>query len=836
MGTETIHRPGALKQTNKLHKHGKHASKRELDRVAKGKVNLKTLTRRPNRQQTRDERRQQANDIRKNKRQEAIALKRAIGGALTAPFLTCVLPLNDLIDPNSALRMIEGCDPEATVIGVSDRIRYMNVPRFRQRFSFVVPETGRGRELNVLDALKVCDSVVLVLSAAAAADAEDVIDKTGAKVLNMALTQGMPTPIVCLMDLPSINPKKRNQVKVNIQKAISSILPDEKLMQLDTETDGLNLLRRIGGQKRKVLHNRANRPHMLGEKVEFVPSTGAHDEVAGVLGTLKVTGFLRGVALSVNQLVHIPGLGDFQLEAIASPDDPYRLRKPDDGEMMSGETRPRLVADPQRQASLQRENVPDEMDAEQTWPTEEEIAASRQETKKKLVKRVPKGMSDYQASWIPEIEEVGEDEDDDDDEDEDEDGDEDDNMSCVSEAESKVAAEEEAGDEQEFDEVSVSSDAPVSAERYDKEMDLEEERNTLAKIQAARDDEVFPDEIDTPANTTARERFRKYRGLESFRTSAWDVKENLPFDYARVYQFQSFDRTKRRILREAQELEGDDVVMPGWYVRLEVKNVPQALWTAYTAAMGTSDRVIVYGLLPHEHQMSVMNVCLKRTPNSTIPIKSKERMIVQCGYRRFIVNPIFSQHTNGDKHKYERYFRPGGAIVATFFAPIQFPPAPVLCFRENPDTTLGMVASGSVLTCNPDRVVLKRVVLSGHPFKINRKYATIRFMFFNPEDIAYFKPCKLRTKLGRVGHIKESLGTHGHMKCIFDAQLKSHDTVLLYLYKRVFPKWTYEDCIVSCPSSAASTVSGAAAAAAASSVPKGERSVTFNTKVEMMQE
>lgn len=37
------------------------------------------------------------------------------------------------------------------------------------------------------------------------------------------------------------------------------------------------------------------------------------------------------------------------------------------------------------------------------------------------------------------------------------------------------------------------------------------------------------------------------------------------------------------------------------------------------------------------------------------------------------------------------------------------------------------------------------------------------------------------------------------MKCIFDAQLKSHDTVMLYLYKRVFPKWTYEDCVVSCP-------------------------------------
>lgn len=41
-----------------------------------------------------------------------------------------------------------------------------------------------------------------------------------------------------------------------------------------------------------------------------------------------------------------------------------------------------------------------------------------------------------------------------------------------------------------------------------------------------------------------------------------------------------------------------------------------------------------------------------------------------------------------------------------------------------------------------------------------------------------------------------SPGTHGHMKCTFDGQLKSQDTVLLHLYKRMFPKWTYEDCIV----------------------------------------
>lgn len=56
---------------------------------------------------------------------------------------------------------------------------------------------------------------------------------------------------------------------------------------------------------------------------------------------------------------------------------------------------------------------------------------------------------------------------------------------------------------------------------------------------------------------------------------------------------------------------------------------------------------------------------------------------------------------------------------------------------------------------------MKRAILTGHPYRVHKKMVTMRYMFFNREDVLFFKPVQLVSKHGRRGWIKESLGTHG---------------------------------------------------------------------------
>ncbi|RWS29097.1 pre-rRNA-processing protein TSR1-like protein [Leptotrombidium deliense] len=628
----------------------------------------------------------------------------------------------------------------------------------------------------VLDAVKVSDVLLLVYPLKL--DEDYKIDDNF--TLNAIFSHCLPTTLHLVRNLSCLPIKKQSDVKKNLKKAVESKFPDEKILTVDNDQQCLQLFNLMVNCKKKSMSYRKQRAQVLAEKFEFEPNNDTPNK-----GTLKVTGFVRNRSMNVNGLVHITGWGDFQLSEIEFVDDPYTSNeksKKSNSMDIDAENKLTLKPDISIQETLDTENIPDEMEGEQTFPSTEEIIASQLETKK-VTKRVPKGTSEYQAAWIIDDDENA-DNVDDDNEDEENEEPMDDKFQPVN---------ENSDDEDESDEESCMDDETetmsVNEGNYDEKLNAEEEEKALQKFKEARMEEMFPDEVDTPIDIDARVRFGRYRGLKSFRSSPIDPKENLPKDYSRIFQFQNFQRTKRRIFNE----EADAVAENGSFVCMHLKDVPQELVNYFEN--NRSHPLIVHGLLPFEQKMSVINIVLRKHHLFPEPVKSKETLIFHVGCRRFTASPIYSCHTNGDKHKYERFLRNDTAVVATIYAPITFPPASVVVFKEYSDGTQSLVATGSLLSADPDRIIMKRIRLSGHPFKINKKSAVVRYMFFNREDILWFKPIELRTKYGRKGHIKEPLGTHGHMKCTFDRQLKSEDTVIMNLYKRVYPKWNYENAL-----------------------------------------
>jgi len=190
----------------------------------------------------------------------------------------------------------------------------------------------------------------------------------------------------------------------------------------------------------------------------------------------------------------------------------------------------------------------------------------------------------------------------------------------------------------------------------------------------------------------------------------------------------------------------------------------------------------LFGLFKHEHKYSIMHFTVQRNTENSDTVRSKDPLVLQQGFRRFAINPIFSQHTqrNGGRgannvHKFERFLRHGiNAHVATAYLPITFGNSPSLLLRvpttsadapnASPDQGIHLIGTGALLSSDATRITAKRVILTGHPFKVHKKTATIRYLFFNRDDVEYFKPVQLRTKTGRVGHIREPLGTHGYFK------------------------------------------------------------------------
>ncbi|KAG2182628.1 hypothetical protein INT44_005607 [Umbelopsis vinacea] len=763
------HRSGGLKQSNKPFK-SKHASKNALKEKSKGKINRTSIKQRGQGPSNKADRRHAARVAQQKKRSEVYETTRVFEGKDGAPKIVAVLPLCPDVDMDLAIQnLYKAVDqPVPQTPGPLN----MQSERFKHKFQFVPLQRNF---IDVMDAMKVADFTIMLMSA------EVEVDKFGITCLLGVLNQGLVSPIPVVQHLERTSPKIRTNIKKSLVAFVQQFYPEEaRVHTLDTEAEAMTVLRMLATQRPRAIQWREQHPYLLAENVEF-------EEHEGELGTLKVTGVARGCPFNANRLVHLQNYGDFQIEKIMSA--PVASAQVSD---MQEDSAVLDIPNPEEQDDLVSENEPDFMENEQTWPTEEELAEADERVRQmnggedaqgKVKKLVPKGTSAYQAAWIVDEEDEYSDVDEDED---DQDMMEDDDDENVEPAGADTGFPS-FDDDEEYELIDMNGkDKTEEDDEFDAEEEDRQLQEYLARQKELKAHTDFPDEVDTPLDTPARVRFARYRGLQSFRTSPWDPYENLPIDYSRIFQYENYNRTKNRIL--TQNLVGK--FRARTRITLYIKDVPKEAYESYSP----SRPFVVFGLLQYEHKMTVLNFQITRDNAYEEPVKSKDAMILHMGFRRIEVRPIYSQRGNGkghnNVHKYERFLQMGKPSVATIYAPTVFGKVPCLLYKETDDVNDPILVSvGSFMDTDTRRIVAKRIILSGHPYKIHKRSAVIRFMFFNTEDVHWFKPVQLTTKYGRTGHIKESLGTHGYVKCMFDGPITQQDTVMMYLYKRVFPKW-----------------------------------------------
>lgn len=677
-----------------------------------------------------------------------------------APKVVALIPLSPSIDPISTVTHINatlGIENDAiTNPGVSTVFS----DRFKQKLTYILPPRNF---INILDAAKVADFVVFVLSAT------EEVDEFGELCVRAIESQGVSTVYPLISNLQEISgAKAQADTRASLFSFFTHFFPStEKIYASEIESEALNLARNLCQKFPKGINWRDERPYMLADSVSWEA-----DDSVEQRGHLVVEGHVRGKGFNPDRLVHIPGFGDFQVAKI--------LKVLDHNSM---DTDSSMVLPTEERESLDElVNEGDEMMDDMDYVGEDSRPGVRlddhnyfrdeykEEWEQEMkTRRIPKGMSEYQSRWIVDDDLIADEELEDEDEevfDYDGEGD-----FGVSQPAASEYAMTEAGD--------VQSEMFMELSADEEARQLKEYRNR------AKDDLEFPDEIELPPTVSAKERMARYRGLKNLRSCTWDVEEKdprAPEEWSQLIRFHNYRATRNRVLKDAI-INGKVEVGSKVKIYIVADEFLAKNFNASEVAFA------LYGLVQHEHKQGVVNYSVTPNTEYTEPIASKETLIAQCGPRRFVIRPLFSQagRSENNVYKYERFLQQGRLSTASFIAPVTFGSVPVIYFKQTEDK-LDMVATGTVLDADHTRILAKRAILTGSPFKIHKKLVTIRYMFFNREDILWYKAIPLFTKSGRSGFIKEALGTHGYFKATFDKKITPQDVIAMALYKRVWPR------------------------------------------------
>lgn len=832
------HKSGSLKQSNKKHKN-KGSTRPSKENHLQGRVEKASARKELKVVESKLNRVNRSKQLINEKKSALLRSKTQLNSSLHR--IVALIPLVGEASPATFIKMLEELPHEwtrhTTDGETQGKVTFYSKSQ-KCLYSFLyVPEINPNDRLRenfipnnliqeTLEILSVSDFILFLSHYENPEDAyaAPLIDDNGVSALKLIVSYGVPRVLLSFTTGVIQEMSSEDRVHINFRTLTKSWKHEfDKLFNLVKEILVLDELKfydvidkafpvALDDVKTNSLRWRYQRSYLVTDSVQCVETNQEKNECV-----VKVRGVLRGAPLYINSLINITNVGVGKLHSVTQLKFSNNKNATEDvvsvingRKLIRGET---LKSNEAEIDSLDTEAVPDSLMGEQTWPEDHEfdMIPAQNEEDDYLLGMNEEDRADYESYFNNQLTEEDL---------KNKDGDsiieDDDNI--LSEKKRIVNDED---DEHFYDYFDLSPDEKGGGkERLARYRALQSFRNSYWNPK-----EILPEQYGRVFQ------FEDFKGLQKSICNTIEELKDLNTEMILNKNSKPNKKLNNNNTMDIDDKEEiyndfylsnseDHFVCTDQYVELIITNVPLDKvnyrnlthplpegQSPHQQSQQQAHHFILFSLHTHENKLSVCHYTINRNvETSDLKVKSKEVFLFYNGFRSYLTKPIFSEsNLNCDKHKYYKYLPAGGFSVASCLGPVSMTEAPILVFRVEADLSeihsvfnisdilsrynWTLIASGNLLSVDPDRIILKKKILTGNPIRVRRRGAVVKHMFYNPLDVRWFKPAELATLHGLRGHIKESVGTHGLFKAIFSGPIKQNDQVMLILYKRVFPKF-----------------------------------------------
>ncbi|EGP83848.1 uncharacterized protein MYCGRDRAFT_101428 [Zymoseptoria tritici IPO323] len=252
---------------------------------------------------------------------------------------------------------------------------------------------------------------------------------------------------------------------------------------------------------------------------------------------------------------------------------------------------------------------------------------------------------------------------------------------------------------------------------------------------------------------------------------------------------QDINRKEFEALDEASRVRAEGY-RAGTYARLILTAVPYE----FTENFDARYPLLIGGLQPTEERMGFVQVRIKRHRWHKKILKTNDPLIFSLGWRRFQTTPVYSISDSRTRNRMLKYTPEHMHCFGTFYGPLAAPNTGFCCVQSfsNKNPGFRIAATGVILNVDESTEIVKKLKLTGHPYKIFKNTAFIKDMFSTALEIAKFEGAGIKTVSGVRGQIKKALSKpDGCFRATFEDKVLMSDIVFLRAWYPVRPHRFY---------------------------------------------